>query len=131
MSSDNWMPPEEFAQAAQMQREWLNDMADKIEAGEPLETRLDRKVAAGVLRAWAKQIPAAAPRRKGHPPQFNTSELAWDFALLVNVYGRSKHKAHQELAEHRGVSVEAVRKALRKHPDALELMPRNPNLKRK
>jgi hypothetical protein len=131
MTNDNWMPPEEYAEAARHQREWINELADKIEAGEPLKTLLDRKLAAGLLRASAKQIPDKQPRRRGAEPKFNSQQAAWEFALLVNAHGRSHNKAHEELAERFGVEPEAIRKALKKHPDALDLMPRNPNLKAK
>lgn len=122
--------PEEYAKVAQDQREWARNLADKIERGEPLDTGLDRKVAAAILRGWADNLPDTAPRKPGQAPKVDAGEVAMQVAVL-RVQGIAKGRAIAQVAEDWGVSDEAIRKALKKHGDeAMRFWSEGTNLKK-
>jgi hypothetical protein len=124
------VPPEEYARAAIAQRQWLTDIARKIEHGEPLNP-WDRTGAAAVLRAWATRIPDREPRGRGQAPKIDAGNVSIHYACLVNGHGMKPSKAVEELAEGNGVSIEAIKKAVKKYGEAaLRMIPRNPNLKK-
>jgi hypothetical protein len=59
------------------------------------------------------------PRRRGHPPEIDPGSVALDFALL-RARGLGVNAAHDKLAERHGVSVTAIKKALKKYRPAAE-----------
>jgi hypothetical protein len=83
---------------------------------------------AGMLRAWARQIPDALPNTRGGAARIDPGYVAIHFACLVNGQGRSKPAATAELAEIYEVSPEAIREAIAKFEEpAMRLVPRKAN----
>lgn len=125
-----YISPDEYARAAQSQRELAREMADKIERGEPLEHRMHRMIAAGILRLWADNLSDTAPRKPGQAPRVHAGEVAMQVAVL-RVQGIAKTRAIAQVAEDLGVSDEAIRKALKKHGDeAMRFWSAGTNLKK-
>lgn len=114
------------------QREFIDSIADRVEKGEPLERVAERKLIAGMLRAWARQIPDALPNSASGTPKMDPGYVAIHFACLVNGQGRSKSEAAAELAEIYDVSPEAVGEAIAKFEmSAMRLVPRKADASRK
>ena len=110
------------------QREFIDSIADRVEKGEPFERAAERKLIAGMLRAWAKQIPDALPDKRGGAAKMDPGYVAIHFACLVNGQGRSKSAATAELAEIYDVSPEAIGEAIAKfEAPAMRLVPRKAN----
>lgn len=107
--------PAEFARTVAEQRKWLRKLASMIEADEPLD-RVERAVVVAVLRAHADGIASEPRRKRGQAPRIDASNVALEFeALIRNPNLRiSKNAAQERLAERHDVSVEAIRKALKK-----------------
>lgn len=120
----------EYTRTATEQRRHFRKLAAALERGEQLETPFDRALCAGVLRAWADQIPTRPKAERGQAPQYNVEAMVFDFALLVNAYGMSRTAARHKLVERYGVSETAIRNAIKKFgvDAALALLPRNPRL---
>lgn len=120
----------EYTRTATKQRRYFRNLAAAIERGEQLETPLDRALCAGVLRAWADQIPTRPQGKRGQAPQYSAEAMILDFALLVNVHGISRTAARHRLVELYGVSEPAIRRAINRFgvDAALALLPRNPRL---
>lgn len=98
--------------AARGQRQSVRLLADKLEAGEELNS-LQRKFLAAVLRGAADSI--QAPRRQGPATKLpDGDDAAIEFAILVNHQGYSRTQAREEIAAKYEVSVEAVRKYLKR-----------------
>ncbi|MEO8161896.1 MAG: hypothetical protein ABI588_10800 [Arenimonas sp.] len=116
----------------QAQREFIDSIADRVEKGEPFERAGERKLVAGMLRAWAKQIPDALPDSRSGAARINPGYVAIHFACLVNGQGRSKSTATAELAEIYNVSAEAISEAIAKFEGpAMRLVPRKGDASRK
>lgn len=99
-----------FAATAEHQREYVRAIATQLDAGEPLDDT-QRLWAAGILRAWADNLPSKPPRKPGQLQQFDHASAA--------VLAKLGHRTQEELAEELGVSVESLRRAMRKWgPDA-------------
>ncbi len=110
------------------QREFIDSIADRVEKGEPFERAAERKLIAGMLRAWAKQIPDALPNTRSGTAKMDPGYVAIHFACLVNGQGRSKLDAAAELAEIYDVSPEAISEAIAKfEAPAMRLVPRKAN----
>ena len=110
------------------QREFIDSIADRVEKGEPFERAAERKLIAGMLRAWAKQIPDALPNTRSGAAKIDPGYVAIHFACLVNGQGRSKSVATAELAEIYDVSPEAIHEAIAKFEEpAMRLVPRKAN----
>ena len=110
------------------QRDFIDSIADRVEKGEPFERAAERKLIAGILRAWAKQIPDALPNTRSGAAKIDPGYVAIHFACLVNGHGRSKSEATAELAEIYDVSPEAIAEAIAKFEEpALRLVPRKAN----
>jgi hypothetical protein len=106
----------------QAQRDFIDSIADRVEKGEPFKRAAERKVIAGILRAWAKRIPDAPPSKS---VKMDPGNVAIHFACLVNGQGRSKAAANAELAQIYDVSPEAIRAAIAKFEEpAMRLVPR-------
>jgi hypothetical protein len=107
------------------QRDFIDSIADRVEKGEPFHRAAERKLIAGMLRAWARQIPDVLPDTSGGAEKINPGYVAIHFAFLVNGQGRSKPAATAELAEIYEVSPEAIREAVAKFEEsAMRLVPR-------
>lgn len=105
--------PAVYARIAEREREWLRDMADAIERGQPLSEG-HRVCIAAILRDRAEKIPQTLPRKRGQAPRINPSSIAMEFELLIRKTKLSKNAARERLAEKHGVTVEAIRIALSK-----------------
>ena len=107
------------------QRDFIDSIADRVDNGEPFKRAAERKLIAGILRAWAKRIPDALPNTQGGAARMDPGNVAIHFACLVNVQGRSKSAATAELASIYEVTPEAVREAIAKFEEpAMRLVPR-------
>ncbi len=110
------------------QREFIDSIADRVEKGEPFERAAERKLIAGILRAWAKQISDALPNTRSGAAKIDPGYVAIHFACLVNGQGRSKSAATAELADIYDVSPEAIHEAIAKfEAPAMRLVPRKAN----
>lgn len=76
-----YVAPEEFARVAQSQRDWMHDIANKIERGEAL-SEFDARAAAGAIRAFAKEIPSAPKQGRGRPQSLHGGEAFLLFSAL-------------------------------------------------
>ena len=116
---------EKHPKIVKAQREFIGSIADRVEKGEPFERAAERKLIAGILRAWAKQIPDALPDADGGVTKVDSGYAAIHFACLVNGQGRTKPAATAELAEIYGVSPEVVTEAIAKFEGpAMRLVPK-------
>lgn len=107
------------------QRDFIDSIADRVEKGEPFERAAERRLIAGMLRAWARQIPDALPHSEGGAAKMDPGYVAIHFACLVNGQGRSKPEATAELAGIYDVSPEAIGEAIAKFEEpAMRLVPR-------
>lgn len=114
------------------QREFIDSIADRVEKGEPFARAAERKLIAGILRAWAKQIPEAMPDPRSGAARIDPGYVAIHFACLVNGQGRSKAAATAELAGIYEVSPEAIAEAIAKfEAPAMRLVPRKASAARK
>ena len=92
--------------------------------GEPFNHAAERKLIAGILRAWAKQIPDTPRDPKGGAAKINPGYVAIHFACLVNGQGRSKAAATADLAEIYEVTPETISEAIAKFEGpAMRLVP--------
>ena len=119
------VPSDKHQLVAKAQRDFIDSIADRIEKGEPFARAAERKLIAGVLRAWSKQIPDILPNTRDGVATIDPGYAAIHFACLVNVQGRSKYAATAELADLYGVSPEAVAEAIAKFEGpAMRLVPK-------
>lgn len=117
--------PDKHRLIVKAQREFIDSIADRVEKGEPIARVAERKLIAGMLRAWARQIPDALPGSRGGAARIDPGYAAIHFACLVNGQGRSKSAATAELAGIYGVSPEAIGEAIAKFEEpAMRLVPR-------
>ena len=114
------VPADKQAKVVKAQREFIQSIADRLEKGEPVARADERKLIAGILRAWAKQIPDTLPKSTVDP-----GYAAIHFACLVNGQGRSTEEATAELAELYEVEPTAVTEAIAKFEGhAMRLVPK-------
>ena len=107
------------------QRDFIGSIADRVEKGEPFARAAERKLIAGMLRAWARQIPDVLPNTRDGAATIDPGYAAIHFACLVNGQGQSKWAAMTEMAEIYGVSPEAVAEAIAKFEGpAMRLVPK-------
>ena len=115
------IPADKHQQVVKVQREFIGAIADRVESGEPVARVAERKLIAGILRAWARQIPEAHEGATKVDPGY----VAIHFACLVNGHGRGKGQAMAELAEIYGVPAEAIEGAIAKfETSAMRLVPK-------
>ena len=115
-------PREEVARIAESQRVHTRALADLIQDGKSLDRPLDREWVAGILRAWADQIPDSRPGKQGPRPKIDPGTLAFEFAVLVNRQNLSENAAIEALSESWDVSITAIKKQLPKFKEAALLM---------
>lgn len=107
------------------QREFIDSIADRVARGEPFERAAERKLIAGILRAWGRQISEVASNMRGEATKVAPGNVAIHFACLVNGQGRSKSAAIAELAEIYDASPGAIREAVEKfEAPAMRLVPK-------
>lgn len=108
-----------FKKVAQEQRDSLTELAERIERGEALHSELERRLAAGAIRAHASTIPDGPRRGRGQQSRFPHGEVALRFAALVaGPANKSENAAHEDLATEFDVSVNAIKRAIATHGDA-------------
>ena len=116
---------EKHQKIAQAQREFITSIAERVAKGEPFARAAERNLIAGILRAWARQIPDVLPNTRDGAAKIDPGYAAIHFACLVNGQGRSKPEATAELAELYEASPEAVAEAIaRFEAPALRLVPK-------
>lgn len=101
----------EHAQIAKEQRRMFYDMAERIEAGQPLSSA-ERAIAAATLRHFGKNISESRPRPAGKPATLPDFELVIEFVRLTRHKALSKNAAIETLAWKYFVSTNAVKKRL-------------------
>ena len=108
-----------------VQREFIQSIADRVEKGEPFARNGERNLVAGVLRAWARQIPETLPNTRGGTAAIDPAYAAIHFACLVNGQGLGKPEATAELAELYDATPDEISEAIAKfEAPAMRLVPR-------
>ena len=101
------------------QRDLIRAMADRLESGKPFARTAERKLAADILRAWAKHVPDDMPE------YVDSAQLAIHFACLVNLQEQTRASATAELADIYSVQMETISAVLEKFEEtAMRLVPR-------
>jgi hypothetical protein len=119
------VPAEKHRVIVEAQRDFLASIAERIEKGEPFARAAERKLIAGILRAWARQIPDALPQTQDGKARIDPGYAAIHFACLVNGQGRDKAQATAELAQLYDVAPEAITEAIAKfEAPAMRLVPK-------
>jgi hypothetical protein len=119
---------EKHKKIAQAQREFITSIAERVGSGQPFARAAERKLIAGILHAWARQIPDVLPNTREGAATVDPGYAAIHFACLVNGQGMSKAAATAELAEIYEVSPEAVAEAIAKFvAPAMRLVPKKSN----
>ena len=119
------VPADKHQLVVKAQREFIGAIADRVERDEPIHRAAERKLIAGILRAWARQIPETLPHTEDGTARIEPGYAAIHFAWLVNGQGRTKAAATAELAEIYGVSAQAVAEAVAKFEEpAMRLAPK-------
>jgi hypothetical protein len=104
------------------QRDLIRAMADRLESGKPFARAAERKLAADVLRQWAKHVPDDMPE------YVDTAQVAIHFACLVNLKEQTREGATAELAEIYGVAPETISAVLEEFEEtAMRLVPNRAN----
>ena len=106
-------------QVVKAQRDLIRAMADHLESGKPFARAAERKLAADVLRQWAKHVPDDMPE------YVDAAQVAIHFACLVNLQEQTKESAAVELADIYGVSPQTISAVLEKFEEtAMRLVPK-------
>ena len=107
------------------QRDFMHLVADRIEKGEPFARAGERKLVAGILRAWAKQLPDTMANAPDGWASIDPGYAAIHFACLINGHGRTRAAAAQELAGIYGATAEDILEGIEKYEAAaMRLVPR-------
>lgn len=101
------------------QRDLIRAMADHLESGKPFARAAERKLAADILRQWAKHVPDDMPE------YVDPAQLAIHFACLVNLQEQTRDEATTELADIYSVQPETISAVLEKFEEpAMRLVPK-------
>jgi UDP-N-acetylmuramoylalanine-D-glutamate ligase len=101
------------------QRDLIRAMADHLESGKPFARAAERKMAADVLRQWAKHVPDEMPEYA------DPAQVAVHFACLVNLQEQTRDSAAVELSEIYSVPPATIIAVLEKFEEpAMRLVPR-------
>ena len=112
-------------QLVKAQREFIGAIAERVENGEPIARAGERKMIAGILRAWARQLPDALPGSDGGTASIDPGYAAIHFAWLVNGQGLDKEAATAELSQLYGVPAEDITETIaRFEAPAMRLVPK-------
>ena len=110
--------PDKRPLVVKAQRDLIRAMADRLESGKPFARAAERKLAADILRQWAKHVPDDMPE------YVDPAQLAIHFACLVNLQEQTKASATVELAGIYGVPPETISAVLEKFEEpAMRLVP--------
>lgn len=121
------VPIDKHQQIVKAQREFIESIAERVEKGEPFARTGERSLVAGILRAWARQLPDALPNTRGGTAHIDPGYAAIHFACLVNGHGRSKAEAAAELAQLYEATPEQIAEAIAKfEAPAMRLVPKKP-----
>lgn len=116
---------DKYRAVVKAQRELLGAIAGRVERGEPVARTDERRLIAGILRAWADRMPDALPEAGGRVARMDPGYVAIHFACLVNVQGQDEATATAELADIYDVPVAAISEAIAKFEGpALRLVPK-------
>ena len=116
---------EKQREVVKTQRDFIESVAERIEKGEPFSRTGERKLIAGILRAWAHQLPDSLPNTKGGTAKIDPGYAAIHFACLVNGQGMSKTAAVNELAGLYDAAPEDIVEAIAKfEAQAMRLVPK-------
>ena len=116
---------EKYRLVVKAQRELLDAIAGRVERGEPVARTDERKLIAGILRAWAGRMPETLPDAGRGVAKMDPAYVAIHFAVLVNFEGQDKAAAAAELAQIYEVSPEAIAEAIAKFEGAaMRLVPK-------
>lgn len=100
------------------QRDLIRAMADHLESGKPFARAAERKLAADVLRQWAKHVPDDMPE------YVDPAQVAIHFACLVNLQEQTRDSAANELADIYGVPPQTISAVLERFEEpAMRLVP--------
>ena len=100
------------------QRDLIRAMADRLDSGKPFARAAERKLAADILRQWAKHVPDDMPE------YVDPAQLAIHFACLVNMREQTRVAAIAELADIYSVPPETISAVLEKFEEtAMRLVP--------
>ena len=101
------------------QRDLIRAKADRLDSDKPFTRAAERKLAAEILRAWAKHVPEVMPE------YVDPAQVAIHFACLVNLQEHTRIAATAELADIYGVQPETISAVLEKFEDpAMRLVPK-------
>ena len=113
------LAPDKRPLVVKAQRDLIRAMADRLESGKPFARAAERKLAADILRQWAKHVPDDMPE------YVDPAQLAIHFACLVNLQEQTKASATVELAGIYGVPPETISAVLEKFEEpAMRLVPK-------
>lgn len=98
---------QDHAELAQRQKTYFNELASRLDAGEPI-SGMDRKLAAALIRRAAAAISTKRKRPKGQPAQVPDT-VRLEYARLLAGDGLSSNKAMEELCERHSASLEAIK----------------------
>ena len=101
---------EEYKLSAERQKDFIHRMAERIEAGDTLNS-FEAKFIAAVLRRAAAGISTKRPRRRGQPDML-PGELPMLFAMKVRIEGMSEKDAIAALAGEFDVETASIEKRL-------------------
>jgi hypothetical protein len=119
------VPVDKHQQIVKAQREFIDSIAERIQKGEPFARTGERNLVAGILRAWARQLPNQLPNSQGGKAHIDPGYAAIHYACLVNGEGLSKDAATAELARLYEASADEVTEAIaRFEAPAMRLVPK-------
>jgi len=101
------------------QRDLIRAMADRLESGKPFARAEERKLAADILRQWAKHVPDDMPE------YVDPAQVAIHFACMVNLQEQTRVAATAELADIYTVQPEIISAVLEEFEEpAMRLVPK-------
>lgn len=113
------VPADKRSLVVKAQCDLIRAMADRLESGKPFARAAERKMAADVLRQWAKHVPAEMPE------YVDPAQVAIHFACLVNLQEQPRDAATAELADIYGVKPETIGVAIEEFEEAaMRLVPK-------
>lgn len=103
---DHKKADEQHAQTRANQHEFLNEVADKIRAGEPL-SGWEKEWAAGAIRAFADTLPSERKKPAGKAPKVPEEAIIMR-QVQIESHGLKVTEAEKLLAEQYGVDLETI-----------------------
>jgi hypothetical protein len=109
-----YVTDEDHARVAKSQKEFLEGLASRIEAGEAITGAMEQAFAAGAIRAFAASIPIKPKRKQGPPPKFCHGSEALVYASY-RAQGMGHGAALASISDRVGASEQAIEKAIKKY----------------